>query len=570
MLNYKRFKKNGEEWLETSLAGKPLLTTPQVNKGTAFTAEERKIFGLTGKLPAAIETLETQVARAYHQYKGYSTALQKNNFLHALHDLSEIQFYKLVSDNLPEMLPIIYTPTVGQAVKEYSREFRQTRGIYLSYPDRDQIQSILRNRSNPEIDLIVVTDGEGVLGIGDQGIGGMAIPIAKLMVYTLCGGFDPARTLAIQLDVGTNNQALLDDPLYLGWRHPRLTGQEYDDFIESFIMAIKQEFPNVFLHWEDFGRENARRNLDRYRQTLCSFNDDIQGTGAVTLAALLAAIDASGIPLTEHKVMVFGAGTAGTGIADQICAAMVREGLTIEQARQRFWLIDRQGLLLDNMTDLTTSQKPYARSAAECASWPRLQADYISLLDTVKMIKPTILIGCSARSGAFTRELIQEMAYYVEHPIILPLSNPNEYCEAEPVDIMSWTRGKALIATGSPFANITVNGKDTRIAQCNNALVFPGIGLGIRAVKATCLTDDMIWVACKALSENAPVRHDPTQPLLPSIEEALTISFKIANAVARQAQQENVALLIDPDIEQLINDIIWEPKYVPYRKIADR
>lgn len=569
MLNYKRYQKDDQEWLETSLTGKPLLTTPQVNKGTAFTAEEREAFGLTGKLPAMIETLETQVKRAYHQYTSYSTALQKNNYLHDLHDHNETLFYRLVNDYLPEMLPIIYTPTVGQAVKEFSHEFRQTRGIYLAYPDRHRIREILNNRSNPEIDLIVVTDGEGVLGIGDQGIGGMAIPIAKLMVYTLCGAIDPARTLAIQLDVGTNNQDLLNDPLYLGWRKPRLTGKEYDDFIELFVSTIHHEFPNIFLHWEDFGRENARRNLERFQNTLCTFNDDIQGTGAVTLAALLAAINATGIPLTQHKIVVFGAGTAGTGIADQICAAMVRQGLSLAEAQQHFWLIDRQGLLLDTFTDLTSSQRPYARPAAECASWPRLQAEVISLVDTVKMVRPTILIGCSARSGAFTRELIQEMAYYVEHPIILPLSNPNEYCEAEPVDIMSWTHGKALIATGSPFGHVTVNGKDTRIAQCNNALIFPGIGLGVLAVKAQRLTEDMIWVACKTLSEHAPVRQDPSLPLLPSIEEALDISYKIALAVARQAQQEKVALLTDSNIESLIANISWEPKYVPYHKIVE-
>lgn len=567
MLNYKRYKQNGKEWLETSLTGKPLLTTPQVNKGSAFTAEEREIFGLTGKLPAAIETIETQVARAYQQYLGYATPLQKNNFLHALHDMSEILFYRLVSEYLTEMLPMIYTPTVGQAVREFSTEFRQTRGIYLAYPDRAQMQAILRNRSNPEIDLIVVTDGEGVLGIGDQGLGGMAIPIAKLMVYTLCGGIDPARTLAIHLDVGTNNQELLNDPLYLGWRHPRLTGQEYHDFIGEFVAAVKNEFPNVFLHWEDFGRENARFNLERFQDELCSFNDDIQGTGAVTLAALLAAVKTTSIPLTEQRIVVFGAGTAGVGITDQICAAMIRQGLSRDEAQKHFWLIDKQGLLLDNMQDLTPGQQPYARPVKECASWPRLQPDMISLLDTVKMVRPTILIGCSARTGAFTRELIQEMAYYVERPIILALSNPNEYCEAEPVDIMTWTKGKALIATGSPFPNVTVNGKETRIAQCNNALVFPGIGLGVLAVKAQRLTENMIWAACNTLSDHAPVRQDPTLPLLPSIEEALGISKRIAYAVAEQARIDKVALMNDIDINQAIDDIIWEPKYVPYIRI---
>lgn len=568
MLNYKRIKQHNQEWIETNLTGKPLLTTPQVNKGTAFTQEERETFGLLGKLPATIETLEIQVQRAYHQFLGYSSALQKNNYLRALHDTNEVLFYKLVSQYLTEMMPLIYTPTVGTAVTEFSHEFRQTRGIYLAYPDRAHLQEILHNRSNPKIDLIVVTDGEGVLGIGDQGIGGMAIPIAKLMVYTLCGGIDPARTLAIQLDVGTNNETLLADPLYLGWRQPRLQGAAYDAFIEQFVTAVGEAFPQVFLHWEDFGRETARRNLERYQAQLCTFNDDIQGTGAVTLAALLAAIDASGIPLLQHRIVVFGAGTAGIGITDQICAALVRQGLPLAQARKAFWLIDKQGLLLDDMSDLTQGQQPYARSAKECANWPRSSGNEISLLDTLKMIRPTILIGCSARAGAFTKELIQEMAYYIDRPIILPLSNPNEYCEATPVDIMTWTKGRALIASGSPFGFVTVNGKETRIAQCNNALVFPGIGLGVLAVKAKCLTEDMIWAACTTLSAAAPVRHDPTAPLLPSIEEAFEISQTIALAVAKQAQREGVALITDPDIDKLISQLIWKPCYVPYRKIV--
>lgn len=569
MLNYKRIKKNGQEWMETSLAGKPLLTTPQINKGTAFTLEERQTFGLTGKLPAYVETLENQVKRAYHQYSSYSTALQKNTFLHHIHDTNEVLFYKLVSEHLSEMLPIIYTPTVGEAVTEFSREFRQTRGIYLAYPDRENIREILRNRSNPAIDLIVVTDGEGVLGIGDQGLGGMAIPIAKLMVYTLCGSIDPARTLAIHLDAGTHNQSLLNDPLYLGWRHPRVKGKEYADFIDKFIAAVKAEFPEVFLHWEDFGRDNARHNLQSYRHALCSFNDDIQGTGAVTLAALLAATTATGVPLAEHRILVFGAGTAGVGVTEQICDAMVRQGLSREAAQRCFWLVDKQGLLFDNMDNLTPGQQPYARPAAEAECWNRALQDKVTLAEAVQVVHPTILIGCSAQAGAFSKELIQDMACHVEHPIILPLSNPNPFCEAEPADIAHWTNGKALIATGSPFSPITIHGQQVRIAQCNNALVFPGIGLGVLAVKARAVTDDMLWAACHTLAQYAPVHQDICAPLLPSIEDALAISRKIAFAVAQQAQQEQVAAITEPDIEALIEQIIWEAKYIPYHRITE-
>jgi len=548
----------GAEYIATSLRGKLLLTTPQLNKGTAFTEQERHEFGLLGKLPAQIETLTEQVKRAYLQYKAYATDLQKNIYLNNLHDKNQVLFYKLLSEHIHEILPLIYTPIVGTAVKEYSREFRQARGLYIAYPYGDRIEEILDNRSHPEIDVIVVTDGEGVLGIVDQGVGAMDIPIAKLMVYTLCAGINPLRTLPILLDVGTNNQNLLNDPLYLGLRHERIRGKEYDGFIAHFIKAVKHKFPQVFLHWEDFGRATARHNLDLYRNKICSFNDDIQGTGAVALAALLSAVKVTGTAFKDQRIIIFGAGSAGTGIADQICAGLMRDGLSEAEARTRFWLIDKNGLLTCNTTDLTPAQMPYARPAHETNT---------NLFDTIKNVQPTILIGCSARSGAFDKTIVQEMARHVARPIIFPLSNPTEHAEAKPADILEWTNGKALIATGSPFPEVNYQGRNFHIAQCNNAVVFPGIGLGVVAVKAKYLSEGMLWAACKALSEHSPSLHNPAAPLLPPAHEARAVARVIAIAVAKQACEEGLAQFKpSQDLAAYITSLMWEPRYISLRK----
>lgn len=566
--NYVHNLKTDEEYIETSLAGKLLLNIPQLNKSTAFTAEERHVFGLLGKLPPQIESLEEQVNRAYSQFQGYNTPIQKHIYLNNLHDKNHVLFYKLISLHLEEMLPLIYTPTVGQAVKEYSREFRNARGLYIAYPFRDQIAEILDNRGHPEIDLIVVTDGEGILGIGDQGIGGMNIPIAKLMVYTLCAGISPLRTLPIMLDVGTNNQTLLNDPLYLGLRKPRIVGKEYDDFIEAFVTTVQQKFPNAFLHWEDFGRANARKILDRYRNQVCTFNDDIQGTAVVTLAALLAGVKTLGSTLADQRIVIFGAGTAGTGIADQIHSAIqLEKNLTPQEASQRFWLVDRQGLLTNQMHDLMLAQTPYARNVNELNNWHVKDKNNISLLEVIQNVKPTILIGCSGQTGAFNELVIKEMASHQTRPIIFPLSNPTENAEATPVDITQWTQGKALIATGSPFCDTTYNGKIIPVAQCNNALSFPGIGLGVIAAQATRVSDGMLWEACKALSEYAPILKDPTARLLPEISKAKMVAKKIALVVAQQARKENLAQIpIDANIETIINEMVWSPHYVPLKR----
>ncbi len=568
--NSKRDKKGHRIRIETSLCGSELLNTPKLNKGSAFTNKEREAFQLTGKLPDRVENIEEQIKRVYGQYQQIESNLEKNIFLNNLHDSNEVLFFKLISKNLVEMLPIVYTPTVGEAVQNFSLEFRRSRGLYIDYPHQDQIEKILENRLNPDVNLILVTDGEGVLGIGDQGVGGMDISIAKLMVYTICSGLDPNHLLPIQLDVGTNNKKLIDDPNYLGWRHERISGKEYDQFIDKFVSAVMKKLPGTFLHWEDFGRENAHKNLQRYRQTLPSFNDDIQGTGAITLACVLSAVNASAADLAKQRVVMFGAGTAGVGIADQIAAAMMQHGLSEQQARQCFYLIDRQGLLLTNSEGLLDFQQPYARNPEEVADWQLDKTEEIQLLDTVRNAKPTLLIGCSTVHGAFNEAIVKEMTKHNEHPIIFPLSNPTSLAEAEPKDILNWSQGKAIIATGSPFKPVEYNGTRHTIAQCNNAYVFPGIGLGVVACKATQVTDAMIWTACNTLANESPAKENITLSLLPDLTEVLPICQKIALAVAEKAREEGVAGIDnDADLEQAIRLASWQPEYVPFTKIKD-
>lgn len=567
-----KFIKNAEgveEYVETTLSGKSLLTSPQLNKGTAFSMEEREEFSLLGKLPIRVENLEEQVQRAYKQFSAYETNLQRNIYLNNLHDKNQVLFYSLVGGHLSEMIPMIYTPIVGTAVKQFSHEFRQPRGLYISYPDIDKIDEILSNRTNPDIEVIVVTDGEGVLGIGDQGIGGMDIPVAKLMVYTLCGGINPCNTLPILLDVGTNNEELLNDPLYLGWRQKRISGEKYDEFIAKFVEAIFRHFPNTYLHWEDFGRSNARRILDQYQEEVCTFNDDIQGTGAVTLSGLLSAVKVTGTELKDQRIIVFGAGTAGTGITDQICDALVKQGLSREEAVKHFWLMDRQGLLINDLEDLTKAQQPYLRDRSEVSDWDVEDTSNIKLAEVVKYIKPTVLIGCSAMPHAFTESIIRDMAANTPRPIIFPLSNPTEKCEAQPQDIMNWTEGKALIATGTGFDPVSYDGHTIPIGQCNNALVFPGIGLGVIVVDSKRLTDHMIWQACQALVEFSPITKDPYAPLLPSLDQAQEVAKGIAKVVAQQAIDDDLArnLPANGDLTKAIEDMFWQPAYLPFKRV---
>ena len=552
------------ESIETNLDGYYLLRTPRLNKGCAFTDTERKLFHLEGLLPTIVETLAQQTTRMYLQYKEQNGNLGKNIYLNMLHDYNETLFYKLVSEHLEEMLPIIYTPTVGEAVKRFSLEHRKTRGIYINFNDKKNIKKILDN-VHDDIHLCVITDGEAVLGIGDQGIGGINISIAKLMVYSLCGGINPAHALPIQLDVGTNNVDLLNDPMYLGQKHERISGQAYDEFIEELVHGLTKRFPYIYIHWEDLAKNNARHILDRYRHQICTLNGDMQGTGAVALSCLIAGAKASGIPLSQHRIVIMGAGTAGTGIADQIYQKLLRDGLNEKEAREHFWLIDKSGLLFTDMT-LTTDQIRFARDRREIINW-NVPNDYISLLDVVKNIHPTILIGCSTAAGSFTEEIVKIMSATIERPIIMPLSNPTVLAEAHPKDLIEWTDAKAIIATGSPFPNIHYKNIIYRIAQSNNAFTFPGIGLGAIAVKAKHVTDDMIFAATHALSECAPINQDPNAPLLPKISDARAISYKVAIAVGEEARKQGLAQISSSiDIEDAIHKIYWEPVYYPYKK----
>ena len=556
---------NGTPYLETSIAGKALLTIPQLNKGTAFTQEERDAFGLTGKLPDKIETLEEQVKRAYAQYESFNERINRNIQLNNLLNSNQVLFYRLIKEHIKDMLPTIYTPIVGNAVRVFNKKFMHPRGLYISYTQRNNIEAILDNRSNADIRLIVVSDGESVLGIGDQGIGAMAIPVAKLMVYTAFGGINPLNTLPILLDAGTNNQELLDDPFYLGWRHHRLSGNEYAAFIDQFIVAVQNKFPHVFLHWEDFGRTNAYTNLVKYRHKICSFNDDIQGTGVVAISAVLAAIQRTHLPITEQRIIIYGAGTAGMGVADNLWRAMCRNGLSEKAAYQQFWLLGRKGLVTENSDSIAEAQKPYVRTDDEIKDWKVRDKNHISLLETIKHVRPTILIGCSTQLNAFDRDVVTTMAQFVERPIIFPLSNPTEKSEANPADLLKWTKGKALIATGSPFEDVDYKGQHIPISQCNNYLAFPGIGLGVIAVKATHVSDTMLWAASEILCRYTPAK---SPSLLPSIEEAQAVSHQIAIAVATTAVDEGLTEIKDTQsIPALVDAHRWEPQYLPYRKI---
>ncbi|MBK5430667.1 oxaloacetate-decarboxylating malate dehydrogenase [Bacillus mycoides] len=548
--------------LETTLRGAEVLSTPLLNKGVAFTQEEREELGLKGLLPPAVLTLEEQARRAYEQFSSQPDDLLKNVYLTALHDRNEVLFYRILTEHLREMLPIVYTPTVGVAIQRYSHEYRKPRGIYLSINDPSGIEDAFENigATAENIDLVVVTDGEGILGIGDWGVGGINIAIGKLAVYTAAVGIDPSRVLPVILDVGTNREELLNNPFYIGNRHPRITGEAYDEFIDTFVQAVNKQFPKALLHWEDFSSRNARKILDKYRHDVCTFNDDIQGTGAVSLAAVLSAVKASGVPLSEHRVVVFGAGTAGIGIADQVRDAMVRVGLSDEESHNRFWCIDRNGLVTDNMEDLLDFQIPYARKEAEVSDWK--QNDAIGLAEVVKHVKPTILIGTSTVAGAFKEEIIKEMASHVERPIILPMSNPTPLAEAKPADLIEWTEGKALVATGSPFEPVTYNGVTYVIGQSNNALIFPGLGLGTIVVRASVMTDGMFAAAAEAVASMVDTSQ-PGAPILPEVEELRNISELVAIEVAKVAVAEGVARenLSDDDIKIAVKEAIWEPEY---------
>lgn len=542
--------------------GHALLDNPYRTKGTAFTEEERAQYGLLGLLPPQVETLEQQTARAYEAFQSRSSALDKHIYLRALQDTNEVLFYRLMLDHVEEAMPIIYTPTVASACEQFSHIYRRPRGLFVSYPLRRRIPEILSNRYGRDIDVIVVTDGGRILGIGDQGVGGLGIPIGKLSLYTLIGGIRPDRTLPIVLDVGTNNEERLKDPLYLGWRHERLTGQEYFDFVDLFVQAVKAELPNACVQWEDFPNSTAYTLLHKYRDNLLSFNDDIQGTAAVALGAVLGAITVTGRPLRDQTVVMLGAGSAGIGVADYLCRAMVEDGLTEAQARSRFWIINRGGVLHTGRTDLSDEQRAFAQPAERLAGMPRSAAGIVGLAEAVAATSPTILIGLSTLTNAFTEPLIREMARKTPRPIIFPLSNPTSKAEAVPADLMKWTDGRALIATGSPFPPVSDGVRTVPIAQCNNVYIFPAVGLALAAGGARRVSDAMLLAAARALAEKSPALSDRNGSLLPSLRDLRAVARHIALAVAKQAQREGAAPPMEHDeLTRRIAESQWIPTY---------
>ncbi len=545
-------------------AGYTLLELPLLNKGSAFTEEERSTFNLHGLIPHIIESIEEQSQRSYQQYSSFNDAINKHIYLRNIQDTNETLFYHLIENHLSEMMPIIYTPTVGEACQRFSDIYRRHRGIFISYPDREHIDDILQNVSKKNVKVIVITDGERILGLGDQGIGGMGIPIGKLSLYTACGGISPAYTLPITIDVGTNNQQLLNDPIYMGWRQPRITGDEYYAFIDQVINAIKRRWPKALIQFEDFAQNNAMPILQTYRNKICCFNDDIQGTAAVSVGSLIAASRAAGKQLKDQVVAFLGAGSAGCGIAEQIVAQMVAEGLTDTEARARVYMVDRFGLITENQPNLRDFQRKLAQRADVIADWADM-GEVISLLDVVRNAQPSVLIGVSGQPGLFTEEIIKTMHAHCERPIVMPLSNPTSQVEAVPADIIQWTEGKALIATGSPFAPVNYHGKIYEISQCNNSYIFPGIGLGVIACGATRITDSMLMASSNALADCSPMLIDPEADLLPSIDEIQKVSKIIAFKVAKAA--EVAPLINDELLQKCIEENFWKPEYRRYKRI---
>ncbi|TRW48164.1 NAD-dependent malic enzyme [Aliidiomarina halalkaliphila] len=549
-------------------AGPSLLETPLLNKGSAFTRDERVMFNLTGLLPPRYETIEEQVSRAYMQYQSFDTTLNKHIYLRAIQDNNETMFHRLVSDHLEEMMPIIYTPTVGDACEKFSDIYRSSRGLFLSYAERDQMDDILRNATKRNVKVIVVTDGERILGLGDQGIGGMGIPIGKLSLYTACGGISPAYTLPVMLDVGTNNEKLLNDPMYMGARHKRITGSEYDEFIDTFIQSVKRRWPNAMIQFEDFAQHTAMPILKRYQDEICCFNDDIQGTAAVTAGTLLAACKTKGQKLSEQRIVFVGAGSAGCGIAEHIISHMCAEGLSRAQAKAQIYMVDRFGLLSENMPDLRDFQQELVQPNAVLQNWT-FSGDYPSLLDVMHCAQPTVLIGVSGQPGLFTEQVVHAMQTYTPEPIIFPLSNPSKRVEASPIDVIRWTQGKAIVATGSPFSPVQYQGKTYPIAQCNNSYIFPGIGLGVLAVKANRITEEMLMIASQTLAQYSPLANGESEHLLPAITQIATLSKKIAFAVGKVAQEQGHALEItDAVLEQRIAGNFWKPEYREYKRVS--
>ncbi len=558
--------------LAVDVSGYDLINYPLLNKGTAFTEAERDDFGLHGMLPPHVGTIDQQIARRLDALRGFSTSFQQYAFLRDLQDTNETLFYALLVRNIEEMLPLVYTPTVGEGCQRFSTIWRKPRGLFLSYPNRHRIHEILDHRRHDDVRVIVVSDGERILGLGDQGAGGMGIPIGKLALYTACAGIHPVSALPILLDLGTDNQERLADPIYLGWRHERIRGAAYDEFIEMFIDAVTRRWPNVLLQWEDFARANAGRLLDRYRDRLCTFNDDIQGTAAVATGTLLAAINVTGIALARQRIVILGAGTAGCGIASLLLKAVIDAGVPEAEARRQFYAVDRDGLLVEGMPDLQSFQLPFVQPRAAVAGWKLEKPDRIGLFDVVSNAHPTTLIGVSGQPATFTEQIVRAMAAKVERPVIFPLSNPTSRSEATPQDLMAWTGERAVVGTGSPFPPIMRHGRAMAVDQTNNAYIFPGVGLGVLAMNACRVTDSMFMAAAKALAGTSPAARDPEATLLPAVSRLREVAETVGNAVARQAQLDGVA---DPGAKQwndrqiadAVRATMWQPTYKPYKRV---
>ena len=535
------------------------MSSPTLNRGVGFTHEQRQRLGLTGRLPSAVLTLEQQADRVWRQLQTMATDLGRNLLLEQLHYRHEILYFKVLADHLTELMPVVYTPTVGEAIQRFSDEYRGQRGLFLTIDEPDDIAEAFQTfgLGPDDVDLIVCTDAEAILGIGDWGVGGIQIAVGKLALYTAGGGIDPRRCLAVSLDVGTDNEQLLQDPFYLGNRHGRRGGADYEEFIRRYIETAHQLFPRAMLHFEDFGPANARMILETYGADYCVFNDDVQGTGAVVVAAMYGGAAVTGIPMRDQRAVVFGAGTAGMGVADQIRDAMVADGATVAQAASQIWPIDKQGLLFDDMDDLRDFQAPYAKNRRRLGV---AAGDRVGLVDAIKLASPTILLGSSTVSGAFTQEVVEAMMAGSERPMIFPLSNPTSRMEAMPADVLAWSNGKALVATGSPAAPVEYDGVAYTIGQANNMLVFPGIGLGVVVSGARLLTQGMLFAAAKAIAQQA----DPTTigaSLLPEVQNLCAISAAVAEAVYHAAVAEKVATRTHDDVTQAVHDAIWVPAY---------
>ncbi len=554
--------------IRTHRSGFDLLLHPGLNKGTAFTEAERDAFALHGLLPPHIGSLEDQRARRKRLLDCRQTAFEKYSVMRDLQDSDETLFYSLILHHIEELLPIVYTPAVGEGCQRFSEIWRKPRGLFISYPNKGRIDQILSNPRYDPIRCIVVSDGERILGLGDQGAGGMGIPIGKMALYTALGGIPPHHCLPILLDVGTDNEALLHDPIYIGWQHKRIRGQEYDDFVETFVAAVERRWPHILLQWEDFAGVNAARLLEGYRNRLCTFNDDIQGTAAVTTATLLAAVLATGIPLREQTIAMFGSGSAGVGIIDMLVSAMKEKGLAEDYARKRIYAFNRHGLIVEGGEGVRLSQLPLARKPEDVAGWKLTGGGSISLLDVVRNANLTALVGVSAQPGAFSEEIVREMARHTPRPIIFPLSNPTSQSEAAPADLLRWTEGRALVGTGSPFPPVEIGGKLVPIAQINNSYIFPGLALGILVSRANRVTDAMMMAAAKALGSLSPAAADPSAPLLPPIANSRKVSLAVAQAVGAEAIAEGISDVSgeEPFLEKL-RAYIWEPVYRSYERV---